>query len=261
MKSKINSHFLFSLFISFVLIACNSGEKKAEESSAGDTTAKEPAVTTTPAVTEETIDAVKSASQYYKLIADTLGIRVLEANYNPGDSSALHSHPVNALYVIKGGTAEFTAKDGSKMTMELKTGMTGIGGYDLHSVKNSGKTPMKVLLVEVNRPNNVISPDPVLDASKVAGDHYKVLNDSLGLRILEVNYKPGQSSALHAHPDYAAYIVEGGTGEITTKEGTKNTTSIKSGTSWVSASDSHSAKNVGKKSFKIILFEVNRARN
>ena len=43
-----------------------------------------------------------------------MGIRVLEATYKPGDSSALHSHPDYALYVINGGTAEFTGKDGKK---------------------------------------------------------------------------------------------------------------------------------------------------
>ena len=74
------------------------------------------------------------------------------STYKPGQSSALHSHPDNAIYAISGGTAEFTAKDGTKRTLELKTGMSMINPGGVHSVKNTGKTTLKVLLVEVNRP-------------------------------------------------------------------------------------------------------------
>ena len=87
-----------------------------------------------------------------------MGIRVLEANYKPGDSSALHSHPDYALYVINGGTAEFTGKDGKKMVNEMKSGMENIRAEEVHSVKNTGKTTIKVLLVEVNRPMGTIFP-------------------------------------------------------------------------------------------------------
>ena len=81
-----------------------------------------------------------------------MGLRVLEANYKPGQSSAMHSHPDLALYVISGGSAEFTGKDGKKIKEELQTGMSRVVPAATHSVKNIGKTKVKVLLVEVNRP-------------------------------------------------------------------------------------------------------------
>ena len=148
-----------------------------------------------------------------------MGIRVTEATYKPGDSSALHSHPDYALYVASGGTAEFTGKDGTKNTVEMKSGSANIKAAEFHSVKNAGKTTIKVILVEVNRPKETSSPDTAMDAVKVAPALYKLKKDTLGIRVIEATYKPGQSSALHSHPDNAIYAVSGGTAEFTDKDG------------------------------------------
>lgn len=260
MKPKHSNQFFLALFIALSFIACNNKDKKTEGTSSTDTAGTATTETTT-AATEEKIDATVAAPGLYKVVSDTLGIRLLEINYKPGDSSALHSHPVNALYVIQGGMVDFYAKDGSKMSAELKTGMTSLRGYDFHSVKNAGKTTLKALLVEVNRPATMVAPDAATNASTVAPDNYKVLSDSLGIRILEVNYKPGQASAFHSHPDYAVYVVEGGNGELIDKDGKKTAAELKTGAAWVSPSDGHIGKNTGKKPFKLIIFEVNRARN
>ena len=99
-----------------------------------------------------TKDASKVAGNLYKVAADTMGIRVLEVNYKPGQSSAIHSHPDQALYVIEGSKGEFTDKDGKKNVMELKKGMTMILPGTTHSAKNTGTTTMKAILVEVSRP-------------------------------------------------------------------------------------------------------------
>lgn len=254
MKQKPIHYFILSVFAFLILIACNNADKKAEVA-----TSKDSVVATT--ATNAGIDALTASPSLYKLISDTLGIRVVEATYNPGDSSSMHSHPDNAIYVIQGGKAEFTLKDGSKVSNELKSGTSAVRGAEMHSVKNTGNTTMKVLLVELNRPSTIVAPDATNDANNVSKDHYKVLNDSLGIRIVEVSYKPGEASGMHSHPDAAAYVIEGGTGELTDKEGKKNTTDMKTGMAWVMASTTHSGKNTGKTNFKLLLFEVNRARN
>lgn len=187
-----------------------------------------------------------------------MGIRVLEATYKPGDSSAMHSHPDYALYVINGGTAEFTGKDGKKMTNEMKTGMENIRAAEVHSVKNTGKTTVKVLLVEANRSMGTSTLDPAMDATKVAPDLYKLKKDTLGIRIVEATYKPGQSSALHSHPDNAIYAISGGTAEFTEKDGTKHTNELKTGMSMIMPGGTHSVKNTGKTTMKILMVEVNR---
>jgi quercetin dioxygenase-like cupin family protein len=170
----------------------------------------------------------------------------------------LHSHPDYALYVIDGGTAEFTGKDGTKRTSDMKSGMEIVRPAEVHSVKNTGKTTIKVLLVEVNRPMGTTSMDPAMDAAKVAPNLYKVKADTLGIRIVEATYKPGQSSALHAHPDNAVYAINGGTAEFTEKDGTKQTNELKTGLSMITPGGTHSVKNTGKTTMKILLVEVNR---
>jgi quercetin dioxygenase-like cupin family protein len=68
----------------------------------------------------------------------------------------------------------------------------------------------------------------------------------LGIRVVEVNYKPGQSSSMHSHPDAALYIIDGGKGEFTGKDGTKDTIEFKKGMSMITPADSHSVKNIGQ---------------
>lgn len=258
MKRKINRLFLLALGISMALIACNQGDKKEESSSTTDSTSITKTDTVQQVTQDAAIDAVKAAPDLYKIISDTMGIRLLEATYKPGESSALHSHPDYALYVIDGGTAEFTGKDGTKRTSEMKSGMEIVRPAEVHSVKNTGKTTVKVLLVEVNRPMGTTSMDPALDATKVAPDLYKSKVDTLGIRIVEATYKPGQSSALHAHPDNAVYAINGGTAEFTEKDGTKHTNELKTGLSMITPGGTHSVKNTGKTTMKILLVEVNR---
>lgn len=240
------------------LIACNQGDKKEESSSTTDSTSITKTDTVQQVTQDAAIDAVKAAPDLYKIISDTMGIRLLEATYKPGESSALHSHPDYALYVIDGGTAEFTGKDGTKRTSEMKSGMEIVRPAEVHSVKNTGKTTVKVLLVEVNRPMGTTSMDPALDATKVAPDLYKSKADTLGIRIVEATYKPGQSSALHAHPDNAVYAINGGTAEFTEKDGTKHTNELKTGLAMITPGGTHSVKNTGKTTMKILLVEVNR---
>ena len=258
MKRKINRLFLLALGISMALIACNQGDKKEESSSTTDSTSITKTDTVQQVTQDAAIDAVKAAPDLYKIISDTMGIRLLEATYKPGESSALHSHPDYALYVIDGGTAEFTGKDGTKRTSDMKSGMEIVRPAEVHSVKNTGKTTIKVLLVEVNRPMGTTSMDPAMDAAKVAPNLYKVKADTLGIRIVEATYKPGQSSALHAHPDNAVYAINGGTAEFTEKDGTKQTNELKTGLSMITPGGTHSVKNTGKTTMKILLVEVNR---
>ena len=124
-------------------------------------------------------------------------------------------------------------------------------------MKNTGKTTLKVLLVELNRPAGTVPMDASTDATKVAPDLYKVKTDSLGLRMVEATYKPGQSSKMHAHPTNAVYVISPGTVEFTAKDGTKQTAEFKTGMTMIRGEDNHSVKNTGKTTLKVLLVEVN----
>jgi quercetin dioxygenase-like cupin family protein len=247
---------IIAIAISFVIIACNNEEKKTDAAS-NDSTATTTTTTETTSQDQD-LDATKVAPGLYTVAKDTMGIRVLNVLYKPGDSSAMHSHPDNALYVIDGGKGEFTGKDGSKQVIDLKAGMTMIRGAEVHSVKNIGNTTLKAILVEVNRPNQAGNADAALDATKVASKFYKLVQDSLNMRIVMVDYKPGAESALHSHPDLAMYVISPSKAEFTEKDGTKRVMSFDKGTIVIVPADTHSVKNVGNTNIKVLLVEVNR---
>ncbi len=254
--NQIMKSAILAMAISFVFIACNNEEKKTEPAAA-DSTQSQTTTTDTTAKSQD-MDAAKVAPGLYTVAKDTMGIRVLNILYKPGDSSAMHSHPDNALYVIDGGKAEFTEQDGSKQTVDLKSGMAMIRGGGMHSVKNVGKTTLKAILVEVNRPNMAGSADMALDATKVAPKFYKLVKDSLNMRIVMVDYKPGDVSALHSHPDLAMYVSSPSKVEFTEKDGTKRVMTLDKGTVVVIPADTHSVKNIGNTHAKVVLVEVNR---
>jgi len=254
---QIGKPALMLLVIASFFVACNNEEKKAEPSNT-DTTAAAVADTTVKAPQTQDLDAVKIAPGLYTVAKDTMGIRVLNIVYKPGDSSAMHSHPDNALYVIDGGKTEFTAADGSKQIAEMKSGMTSIGGAETHAVKNVGNTTVKAILVEVTRPNKPGSQDASLDATKVASKYYKLLKDSLNMRIIAVDYKPGDVSALHSHPDLVMYVMSPAKAEFTGKDGTKRVMTLAKGMIAVVPADAHSVKNIGNTPAKVLLVEINR---
>ena len=258
MKKKNSLQFILAFAI-LLALSCNSDKK--EEST--DTTATDTAAATEaapPAPAETTPNAVTAAPNLYKVLSDSAGIKIEEVTYNPGDSSALHSHADYAVYAISGGKATFYGKDGSKAENEMKTGTTYVRGAEVHSVKNTGKTPVKVILVEVSQPAQTTSPDAATDATKVSPALYKVKADSLGIRAIEVNYKPGQSSPMHSHPNAALYVLDAGKGEFTSKDGKKDTIEFKKGMAGIRPAETHSVKNIGKTTLKAILVEVNRAK-
>jgi quercetin dioxygenase-like cupin family protein len=256
MNQQLGSRFMLAIFICISFAACKGKDEGGEKGTATDSTKATP--TTETSTNPADMNAVKVAPDLYKVVADTLGIRLVEVNYKPGDSSAMHWHPDYAVYAIEGGVATFYAKDGSKMDNEMKAGTTMIRPAEWHSVKNNGKTNIHVMVVEVSRSGQMTSPD-ALDATKVASGLYKLLNDTLGIRIIGINYKPGQSSVMHSHPDLALYVTDPGTAEFTAKDGTKRTMDLTKGMSIIIPADTHSAKNTGKTTIKGILVEVHRA--
>jgi quercetin dioxygenase-like cupin family protein len=253
MKQQFSSKLFIVLGISVFLLSCNPKAKQDESAGTSDTT-----VTEAPAQVQS-MDAAKVAPDFYKVAKDTMGIRVLEITYKPGDSSAMHSHPDYVLYVIDGGKAQMTAKDGSMMVNELKSGLIMIGGAGTHSVKNVGTTTTRAILFEINRPNTAApAQDAALNATKVAPLLYKTVADSLNIRVVMATYKPGASSKMHAHPDNAIYAVGGGKAVMTLKDGTKLDNTLATGAIMISPAGAHAVKNEGKTTVKVLIVEVNR---
>lgn len=260
MSLKFYCQYILAIGMILFITACNGNDSKVSSTTDSTRVTETKSDTLPPSEKPGAMDAVKVAPGLYKVLADSLGIRMLDATYKPGDSSAMHSHPENAMYVLEGGSSIFTDNSGKETRADLKTGMSAISPAETHSVKNIGKNTTKVILVEINRQDGSEAQDSSMDATRIAPNLYKVLNDSMGIRVLQVSYKPGQSSAMHSHPDAALYVIQGGTTEFTDKDGHKQTYTMKAGSAMVMGAGSHSVKNVGKTTTKSILFEVRRGR-
>jgi quercetin dioxygenase-like cupin family protein len=257
MKPKTNTGFFIVCFAVLLFIACNQGDKTDEQAKTGDTTTTE---ATASAGRDAAMDAAKVAPNIYHVLADTMNIRLLEIIVKPGETVNLHSHPDYSLYVLEGGTAEFEAKDGTKRTQELPTGMAAILPAETHAAKNTGTTTVRVIATEVFR-TTAATRDASMDPVTVAPGVYKVLADTMNIRIVEITVKPGESVPLHSHPDYAEYVIEGGKAELTAKDGTKQTVELKAGAGVITPAETHTGKNAGTTTIRIIATEVFRTAN
>lgn len=250
MNHQFGSRLMLAIFISASLVACKGKDKEKETTT--------DSMTTTDNSTAGK-DAVTVAPGLYKVLADTLGMRMVEVNYSAGDSSAMHWHPDYAIYAAEGGKVTFYAMDGSSNEVTLPTGATQIKPAEWHAAKNTGANPIKVILVEVNRSGAIGTNDPATDATKVSPELYNLKNDTMSIRVIEINYKPGASSKLHWHPDAALYIVDPGKAEFTEKDGSKRVVDMQKGMAMIVPSNTHSVKNIGTTTMRGILVEVNRA--
>lgn len=102
--------------------------------------------------------------------------------------------------------------------------------------------------------------DPERSVTKISPALYKQLSDTLNVRVLEGTYNPGDSSTLHSHPDFVLYVLQEGTVELTATDGTKQTIEFKPGMGLILPATTHSAKNTGSTTIKLLVVEVNRPR-
>lgn len=148
MKQKTSISILFILFFTWIFMACNA-DNKTEESTA----AIQPVENPMPAYNPD-MDPVKVEAKFIKLLSDTLGVKLFEGVYQPGDSVDFHQHPDHILYILEGTTIEITLEDGTTQTVELPTGLGAINGPVMHKAKIIGPNPLRLVAADIYRPRN-----------------------------------------------------------------------------------------------------------
>lgn len=109
-----------------------------------------------------------------------------------------------------------------------------------------------------NESKDLSSFDASRSVTSISPDLYKELADTLNIRMLEGTYKPRDSSIMHAHPDFALYVLEGSTVELTQEDGSKQNVEFKKDMAVILPAATHSAKNIGNSILRLIVVEVNR---
>jgi beta-alanine degradation protein BauB len=103
---------------------------------------------------------------------------------------------------------------------------------------------------------NVYSQDPLKAASNV---YKKVLLDNEQVRVLQVEFAPGEIAPWHQHPNHIIYALTDGKLEITDKGKPASVLEIKAGDTMYLPAVTHMAKNIGTTTVKLVVTELKPA--
>jgi beta-alanine degradation protein BauB len=104
-------------------------------------------------------DPVRNAPQQYQTLLENERIRVLTYRSQPGEKSALHSHPDCMVYSFSPATLLITGPDGAHEEFELHTGQVIWRRETTHALENVGTTAAHLLVVELKVP---VEPIPLV---------------------------------------------------------------------------------------------------
>ena len=98
------------------------------------------------------------------------------------------------------------------------------------------------------------------DPVKVAANVYKnVLLDNDQVRVIQLEFAPGDVTAWHSHPNHVIYALTDGKLEITEKGKAANVIDVKAGTAMYLPAVTHMAKNTGTTTVKLVVTELKPA--
>lgn len=102
--------------------------------------------------------------------------------------------------------------------------------------------------------------DPALEPLTVGAKFSKKLHDTLNVKMYEFTLKPGDSAALHAHPDHTVYVLQGGKALISFNGQAPQEMELITGTGFISPALTDAGKNIGTTTIKLIVTDIYRPR-
>jgi hypothetical protein len=102
--------------------------------------------------------------------------------------------------------------------------------------------------------------DPAMDPLTVGAKFSKKLGDTLNIKMFEVTIKPGDSVAIHTHPDHSFYVLQGGKLEVNIQGAGVKIFDLKPGMGWISGPLTDFGKNIGNTTVRWLEVDVYRPR-
>jgi hypothetical protein len=102
------------------------------------------------------------------------------------------------------------------------------------------------------------APAAAQDPVKVDAKHYKVEYENDSIRVLRINYGPGEKSVMHEHPKNFAIFLSDIQGKFTFADGKTQDVTAKAGTTQWDAGGKHLPENTGTKPFEVIVVELKK---
>jgi quercetin dioxygenase-like cupin family protein len=104
--------------------------------------------------------------------------------------------------------------------------------------------------------NGMQAQDPMKAGPKV---YKKVLLNNDKVRVMSVEFAPGQIMPWHSHPHHTIYALTDGTLEITDKGKPASIAKFKAGDVLYITPVTHTGKNIGKNTVKLVVTEIKPA--
>lgn len=97
-------------------------------------------------------DMAVTAGEQAKVVLDNDKVRVIQLDIAPGGKTGMHSHGDNLVIYLTGGDATQTGADGTTKQRHSEPGEVLWSEPVTHDTENTGKTAVKVLVVELKEP-------------------------------------------------------------------------------------------------------------
>ena len=146
--------------------------------------------------------AAAAAPEHYSVEYENDAVRLLRVSYEPGETSALHSHPAHCAVAINGSSWRALPQEGEPGELDLEEGGVVCVEAGAHRMENAGSETAEAILVEF-KPGATAGSAQLPDAPDAVSadpDHYTVVHENDVARLLRIQYGPGETSAMHRHP-------------------------------------------------------------
>jgi quercetin dioxygenase-like cupin family protein len=95
------------------------------------------------------------------------------------------------------------------------------------------------------------------DSMDVASNVYQLVIENDKVRVLKVTFQPGDTAAMHHHPDHVIYVLRGGRIKLTS-EGKTDVLDLETGKAMFLNAQSHEAENVGGTVLDLLVVELKK---
>jgi len=218
-----------------------------------------PADSDEEAGTQSVADAVTAAPDQYSTAFENDAVRVVRVSYEPGESSAMHSHPAHCAVALSDLTMRMTPQEGEAADLGMGMGEVACVEAGAHSMENTSSEAASVVLVEF-KPGAAAGSATLPDyPGAVSADpsHYTVEHENDVARLLRIRYGPGETSVMHRHPANCAIFIndQPTTFEIPDGETIENP-GFESGHVECWDAEAHLPTNTGDEGLELILVEL-----
>lgn len=208
---------------------------------------------------QDVAGAAEAAPGIYSVAYENDAVRLLRVHYEPGETSAMHSHPNHCAVALSDMTMRLSPRAGDAADMAMGMGEVICVEAGAHSIENTSAEAADVVLVEFKPGAMAGSGEMPGHPDAVTADpgHYTVEHENDVARLIRIQYSPGETSTMHHHPAGCAIFLhdqpttmELPDGEMIENEG------YETGHIQCGDADAHLPTNVGDGELELILLEL-----